>query len=196
MQSLRYCRIILNFAPAEVPMSYLCEEDFKPYILFGHSPPILATSLTRQSLRLCRSIFQIQDSLTAGHRSGPSRSITATGSVISGRSPSVSFHKRRVRLPLLKSIDARLPLGRHLSTMFSSDGMNTPKPFRPIDRHLTELHILPGTIFSFLPTTDSHKLVTSIFRSLKNGGRSLLCILSSCQQLRLMTAAHFESTSM
>ncbi len=41
MKSLRYCRIIRNFVPAKVPMSYLCGEDFKPYILSGLSPPIL-----------------------------------------------------------------------------------------------------------------------------------------------------------
>lgn len=195
MPILQYCCIIRKFALAEVPMSYLCGEDFKPYVLSGHSLPILTTSLTRQSLRLCRSIFQIQGSLTVGHQSETSRSITGTGSVIFGRSQSVGSHERQGRLQFLKSIGVRLPRGEHLTTRFSSDGMNAPRSFRPIDHRLTAPLISLVTIYSYLHITDSPNLEMSIFRFRKNGDHSLLCILSSCQQLRLMTAAHLESTS-
>ena len=176
-------------------MSYLCGEDFKPYILSGHSPPILAISINSQSLRLCRSIFQITDSPTAGLQSGASRSITGTGSAISGRSPSVSSHEHQGRLQYLKSIDVPLLPGEHLTTMFNSVGTNVPKPFRPIDLRLTALRISLDIICSCRLITASLRLETNIFQSRRDGDHSRLCILSSYQLLRLMTETHFESTS-
>ena len=126
------------------------------HFLSGRSPPILATSLTRQSLRLCRSTIQILDSLTAGHRSVTLHSITGTGSAIFGRSLSASFQIPRGRLPLLKSIDVRFLHGEPLITMHSSSGTNTPKlPYLTV-RRLTGQRISPDTICSCRHITDSH----------------------------------------